>query len=49
MEHKPTAVKNEWNNTGEPRFKTDRQPFRSLIIVTIGLLLNKFNFALFQV
>ena len=41
----------EWMklNTGEPRFKTDRQPFRYLIIVTIGLLLNKFNFALFQV
>ena len=36
-------------NTGELRFKTDRQPFRSLIIVTTGLLLNKFNFALFQV
>lgn len=36
-------------NTGGPWFKMHRQPFGSLIIVTTDLLLNKFNFALFQV
>ena len=36
-------------NTDEPWFKTHRQPFGSLIVVTTGLLLTKCNLGLIQV